>query len=86
MLTLIIVSIYNIGCLLGCIANFAYGSGFGRRHVIWAAMGFISLGAVIQASAFSVPQLMVGRLITGFGTCVVLVYRYEADHGYRSRS
>ena len=62
-----------------------YGSGFGRRHAIWAAMGFICLGAVIQASAFSVPQLMVGRLITGLGTYLVPARRHQADYNYRCR-
>lgn len=63
-----VVSIYNIGCLTGCIANFFFGTMFGRRQAIWAAMAFICLGAVVQTTAFGVPQMMVGRVITGFGT------------------
>ncbi|KIW19135.1 hypothetical protein PV08_03427 [Exophiala spinifera] len=77
----IIVSIYNVGCFLGCAINFFIGARFGRRHAIWAAMFFIALGAVIQDSAYSVPQLMVGRIITGFGvgidTSTVPMYQSE---------
>ncbi|PSK33923.1 High-affinity glucose transporter [Elsinoe australis] len=77
----IIVSIYNIGCLLGCIANFIFGTKFGRRQAIWAAMAFICLGAVVQTASYGVPQLMVGRVITGFGvgidTSTVPMYQSE---------
>ena len=66
-LTGIIVSIYNIGCLLGCILNFFLGETVGRRQAIWSAMGFICVGAVIQTSSYGVPQLMIGRIITGKG-------------------
>jgi MFS family permease len=44
-------------------------------------MFFIALGAVIQDSAYSVPQLMVGRIITGFGvgidTSTIPMYQSE---------
>ena len=63
----IIVSIYNIGCLLGCLINFAIGGRFGRRQAIWVAMALICTGAVIQTTTYGVPQLMVGRIITGLG-------------------
>jgi len=62
-----IVSIYNIGCLLGCVLNFIYGARFGRRQAIWIAMAFIIIGAILQTSAFSVVQLMIGRVIVGLG-------------------
>lgn len=49
-----IVSTYNLGCIVGCALMFAVGAHFGRRHAIWAAMSFITVGAVIQASAYTV--------------------------------
>ncbi|KAI5241320.1 hypothetical protein E4T43_05601 [Aureobasidium subglaciale] len=49
-----IVSSYNLGCLAGCLLNFFVGSGIGRRPTLWLAMLLISLGAVLQASAFGV--------------------------------
>ncbi|KAH8749057.1 general substrate transporter, partial [Hyaloscypha sp. PMI_1271] len=75
------VSIYNIGCLLGCALNFFYGARFGRRQAIWIAMGCIIVGAILQTAAFSVAQLMIGRIITGMGvgidTSTVPTYQAE---------
>ncbi|KAJ5465179.1 general substrate transporter [Penicillium daleae] len=64
----IIVSCYNLGCLLGCLINFFIGEYLGRRKTIWLAMGVVIVGAVLQTSAFTVPHLIIGRLVTGAGT------------------
>ncbi|OQU98931.1 hypothetical protein CLAIMM_04640 [Cladophialophora immunda] len=78
----IIVSCYNIGCFLGCALNFYIGPKWGRRDVILLAMMLISAGAV--------PQLMVGRIITGFGvgidTSTIPMYQSElCKREYRGR-
>ncbi|PMD37501.1 general substrate transporter, partial [Hyaloscypha variabilis F] len=77
----IIVSIYNIGCLIDCGLNFVFGARFGRRQAIWIAMCCIIVGAILQTSAFSVAQLMIGRIITGMGvgidTSTVPTYQAE---------
>lgn len=31
-------------------------------------MGFVLIGATLQASAFTIPHLVIGRVVTGFGT------------------
>lgn len=36
--------------------------------MIWLAMVLIIIGAVLQTSAFTLAHLIVGRIITGFGT------------------
>lgn len=36
--------------------------------MIWMAMAFIIVGASLQTSAFHLPHLVVGRIITGLGT------------------
>jgi len=64
----IIVSSYCLGALCGCVLNFFVGDYFGRRRMIWMAMGFIIVGAVLQTSAYSLPHLIVGRIVTGIGT------------------
>jgi MFS family permease len=64
----IIVSCYNLGCFAGCVVNFSLGEKLGRRKTIWTAMCFVLIGATLQTSAYSVPHLVVGRLITGVGT------------------
>jgi hypothetical protein len=35
------------------------------------AMAFVIVGAVLQTSAFTVPHLIVGRIITGVGTGIL---------------
>ncbi|KAF4981199.1 hypothetical protein FDECE_17729 [Fusarium decemcellulare] len=67
-LTGFITSSYNLGCLLGCFANFFIGEKLGRRWTIWFAMGWILVGAALQATAFSRGHLIVGRIVTGVGT------------------
>ncbi|KAH7082009.1 putative transporter [Paraphoma chrysanthemicola] len=64
----IIVSCYNLGCLAGCVLNFFMGEYLGRRKTIWLAMGFVLVGATLQTTAFNVPHLVIGRVVTGFGT------------------
>lgn len=64
-LTGIIVSIYNLGCFSGCVLNFFIGDWLGRRKAMWFAMCWIIVGATLQASAFSVPHMLVARYLTG---------------------
>ncbi|KAL5001221.1 general substrate transporter [Aspergillus recurvatus] len=64
----IIVSIYNLGCFSGCVVNFLVADKLGRRRAMWFAMLWVIVGATLQASAFSVPHMMVGRFVTGIGT------------------
>lgn len=67
-ITDITVSSYCLGALFGCILNFFVGDSFGRRRMIWMAMGFIIIGATLQTSAFTLPHLIIGRIVTGLGT------------------
>lgn len=67
-LTGLITSSYNLGCLAGCFANFVIGEKLGRRRTIWFAMFWILVGAALQASAFTRPHLIIGRIVTGLGT------------------
>ncbi|KAG7059649.1 hexose carrier protein [Colletotrichum scovillei] len=86
----IIVSCYNLGCLTGCVLNFIFGEKLGRRKTIWTAMSLVIVGATLQATAFTVPHLVIGRLVTGFGTgmktSTVPMYQSElCDRKYRGR-
>ncbi|KAF5314218.1 hypothetical protein D9758_018178 [Tetrapyrgos nigripes] len=64
----IIVSSYNLGCFAGCILTFIVGDFLGRRRAMWTAMLIITIGAVLQATAYSVPHIIIARIITGMGT------------------
>ncbi|KAK4992361.1 hypothetical protein LTR50_001119 [Elasticomyces elasticus] len=64
----ITVSSYCLGALTGCITSFFVGDILGRRRMIWMAMGFVIVGASLQTSAYNLPHLIIGRVITGIGT------------------
>jgi predicted MFS family arabinose efflux permease len=48
--------------------NFLVGERLGRRYVIWMAMVWVTVGTTLQISAYSVPHLVIGRIVTGIGT------------------
>ncbi|KAH6867523.1 putative Myo-inositol transporter 1 [Thelonectria olida] len=77
----IIVSSYNLGCLSGCIVTFFVGGRLGRRPTLWLAMLTLIIGATLQTSAYGVPQMIVGRIVAGFGvgidTATVPMYQAE---------
>ncbi|PSN72001.1 general substrate transporter [Corynespora cassiicola Philippines] len=86
----IIVSSYCLGALAGCILNVFIGDYFGRRRMIWIAMGFVIVGAVLQTSAYHLAHLIIGRIITGIGTGIdsstVPMYQSElCEKEYRGR-
>ncbi|KAH7879348.1 hexose carrier protein [Lentinula edodes] len=60
-----IVSLYDIGCFAGAMITIAFGEHFGRKK--WLIFGVIimSIGAILQTSAFTVAHMIVARLITG---------------------
>lgn len=64
----ITVASYCLGCLIGCLLSFLLGDILGRRRSIWLAMALIVVGATLQASSYTLAHLIVGRVITGFGT------------------
>ncbi|PYH74803.1 sugar transporter-like protein [Aspergillus vadensis CBS 113365] len=77
----IIVSIYNLGCLLGTAVAFLTSDNLGFRKSVWLAMCIIIIGATVQTSSYSKTQLLVSRLFTGIGigimTTTVPVYQAE---------
>lgn len=63
----LVVAIYEIGCMSGALFAMMYGDNFGRRKMIWAGAAIMTVGAVLQCSAFGLPHLIVGRIVTGIG-------------------
>lgn len=43
------------------------GERLGRRKCIMAGCVILSIGAALQCSAYSIPHLIVGRIIAGIG-------------------
>lgn len=59
----VVVACYNLGCLVGAMSTFKIGNILGRRKAIFFGCFIVSLGAILQASAFSLEHFVVGRII-----------------------
>ncbi|KAJ5095916.1 hypothetical protein NUU61_005272, partial [Penicillium alfredii] len=62
-----VVAIYEIGCFLGAIISLIAGERLGRRRCIMSGCVILSIGAALQCSAYSIPHMLVGRIIAGIG-------------------
>jgi len=61
------VASYNLGCFFGSILTIFIGNPLGRRRTIFCGCVTMATGALLQATAFSLPHLIVGRIVTGIG-------------------
>ncbi|OHX00516.1 MFS sugar transporter [Colletotrichum incanum] len=62
-----VVAIYEIGCFFGAIFCLLVGERLGRRKCIMIGCVVLSIGAALQAAAFGIPQMIVGRIVAGLG-------------------
>lgn len=62
-----IVSSYDLGCILGALMTVFVGDVIGRRKTISLGCMFVVLGGIIQSSSYSLPQMIVGRIVAGVG-------------------
>lgn len=58
-----ITAIYDIGCFFGAIMAVAIGEPLGRKNSIMLGTTIMSVGAILQCTAFGVPQMIVGRFV-----------------------
>jgi SP family myo-inositol transporter-like MFS transporter 13 len=63
----LITSITSGGAFIGAIIAGLTGDKMGRKFAIYLGCAVFAVGAVIQASAYSLAQMVVGRLVIGFG-------------------
>jgi sugar porter (SP) family MFS transporter len=63
----VVNSSFQIGALFGALSCSLVGEGVSRRKPIFAAGILTLIGQVLQCSAFSLPQFIVGRILLGFG-------------------
>ncbi|CAG8929603.1 unnamed protein product [Penicillium salamii] len=80
----------QLGALAGSLSCSIFGDRLGRRRSIFLAGIISAIGQIIQCTAFSLPQLIVGRLILGFGigqlNVTVPVWQAESSNaGSRGR-
>ncbi|KAL4897029.1 general substrate transporter [Aspergillus ambiguus] len=62
-----VTAIYDVGCFLGAIVAFTIGEQLGRKKAILLGTTIMAVGAILQASSFSLPQMFVGRIVLGVG-------------------
>ncbi|KAJ7102541.1 putative MFS sugar transporter [Mycena belliarum] len=62
-----VVAVYTLGALFGALSCTLIGDQLGRRRTIMLGAVVTCMGSILQCSAFSFAQLIVGRFITGLG-------------------
>lgn len=60
-----VTAIYDVGCFFGAILAFTVGERLGRKKAIMMGTAIMAVGAILQATSFSLPQMFVGRIIVG---------------------
>jgi SP family myo-inositol transporter-like MFS transporter 13 len=63
----LITSLCAAGALCGAIIAGATADKYGRRPAIWFASVLFTLGAIIQATSYTIVQISVGRVLIGLG-------------------
>jgi MFS transporter, SP family, solute carrier family 2 (myo-inositol transporter), member 13 len=63
----LITSITSGGAFIGAIVAGLTADHFGRKGAIYMGCILFIVGAVLQAAAYSLAQMTVGRLVVGFG-------------------
>lgn len=77
----LITSILSLGTFLGALIAGDLADFVGRRTTIIAGCGVFMLGVALQTASTTVPLLVVGRLIAGFGvgfvSAIIILYMSE---------
>jgi MFS family permease len=62
-----VTALYDIGCFFGAIVAVMVGDLLGRKKTILIGTSIMTIGAIMQIAAFSVPVMIAGRIIAGIG-------------------
>ncbi|KAF2128881.1 MFS sugar transporter-like protein [Dothidotthia symphoricarpi CBS 119687] len=83
----ITVGAYTLGCFFGAVVTIWLGNMLGRKRTIFWGSVIMIIGAVLQTSSYGLPQLIVGRWVTGFGngmnTSTVPTWQSETSKPHR---
>ncbi|KAF3008319.1 hypothetical protein E8E14_006974 [Neopestalotiopsis sp. 37M] len=63
----IVTSCFLLGAFFGAILAFVLGDKLGRKKTIVLGHAFNFTGALLQCLSWSLPQMIIGRLVNGFG-------------------
>jgi hypothetical protein len=74
----------KLGNLLGCLLAAMYGDRLGRKNTLRAGGVISAIGGILQFTAYSFPQLLVGRVVNGIGngmsySLILPIQRFPAD-------
>lgn len=76
-----IASSYTLACWVSSTAYMFIGQPLGRRRTILLGDALVIVGGSLQASSWSVPQIIIARVLCGFGvgliSCAVITYMSE---------
>ncbi|ODV78531.1 putative sugar transporter [Suhomyces tanzawaensis NRRL Y-17324] len=79
-----VIAIYEIGCMCSALSTMYLGDKLGRIKIMFMGSIIATVGGALQACAYTVPHLIVARIITGIGvgyiTATVPVYQSESSH------
>ena len=62
-----ITSLCAAGALFGAIVAGITSDKYGRKPAIWFASVLFTIGAIVQATSYTMAQMCVGRLLIGLG-------------------
>ncbi|KAF2480992.1 MFS transporter [Neohortaea acidophila] len=76
-----ITSLCSGGAFIGAIIAGLTADKYGRKAAIYAGCVLFVVGAILQATAFSIAQMVIGRLVVGFGvgSAAMVVPLYIAE-------
>lgn len=66
-----VVAVYSLGCWIGSLLCALFADRIGRKRTVITGESILIVGTAIQCSAFGLPQLIVGRIITGVGNGMI---------------
>ncbi|CAK7207184.1 hypothetical protein SEUCBS139899_009992 [Sporothrix eucalyptigena] len=66
-----VVAVYSLGCWIGSLLCALFADRLGRKRTVIVGESILICGTAIQCSAFGLPQLIIGRIITGLGNGMI---------------
>jgi MFS family permease len=77
----LITSLCSAGAFVGAIIAGLTADKFGRKMAIYVGCVLFTVGAILQASAYTIAQMAIGRLVVGFGvgSAAMVVPLYIAE-------
>ncbi|KAI0897746.1 general substrate transporter [Annulohypoxylon nitens] len=81
------VAAYNLGCFIGAVTTIFISNPLGRKRMIMLGTSIMVIGAILQASATTLPHFIIGRIITGFGnggnTSTIPTWQSETSRSHK---